>query len=160
MSTNNITSNLLNSSMFTLSNILMWFNTTTIINFVIVIKANIVLIIVLYFCLLVGSILFYLLYCSFYGAPSAIIHFHLHILHRPYISMCNVFSTVNKINLIFHSLNVIAYLYMELFFAFPLIYFSLNFFFRSCTQIDRNLANMIQFTICQVAAITSTLDCP
>ena len=27
-------------------------------------------------------------------------------------------------------------------------------------QIDKNLANMFKFTICQVAAITSTLDCP
>ena len=67
---------------------------------------------VLYFSLLVGSIFFNLLYCSFYGAPSAIIHPHLHASFTSYISMCNVFPTVNKINVIFHSLNIIAYLYI------------------------------------------------
>ena len=68
-------------------------------------------------------------------------------------AMCNVFPTVNKINLIFRSLNVIAYLYIYIFFfAFPFIYFSLKFL-RISIQIDRNLAKMIQFTIFQVAAI-------
>ena len=67
---------------------------------------------VLFFALLVGSILLNLLYCSFYGAPSAIIHPHLHLLHTTQCAMCNVYPTVNKINVIFHSLNIIAYLYI------------------------------------------------
>ena len=41
---------------------------------------------------------------------------------------------------------------------FHVFIFFLNFL-RISIQIDRNLANMIQFTIFQVAAITSTLDC-
>ena len=43
-------------------------------------------------------------------------------------------------------------------FSSYLFFFQLSFVFS--IQIDKNLANMFQFTICQVAAITSTLDCP
>ena len=39
-------------------------------------------------------------------------HPHLHLLHTTQCAMCNVFPTVNKINVIFHSLNIIAYLYI------------------------------------------------
>ena len=68
--------------------------------------------------------------------------------------MCNIFPTVDKIKLIFHSLNIIAYLLFFLLFIF------LATFFRFSIQIDKNLANMFQFTICQVAAIPLTLDYP
>ena len=56
--------------------------------------------------------------------------------------MCNVFPTVDKINLIFHSLNIIAYLL----FSSYLFFFQLSFVFS--IQIDKNLVNMFQFTIC------------
>ena len=73
--------------------------------------------------------------------------------------MCNVhvLPTVDKINLIFHSLNIIKYLFIYCFSSY-LLFFQLSFVFSD--QIDKNLANMFQFTICQVATITSTLDCP